>query len=220
MKANKHFENQNYIEAIKYYNLAIEEAGVEVSPILYGNRAAALIKRNWDSDIYLAMKDCYTALTIDKTHMKSHFRLCRCLCDLKMFKEAHDCLDIFKERFPDYARSEICDKLESDINSGMKEAQKKEESALKRKNKSQSGTKSKKQEDFLKKEDKDDNKSEEEEEDTNDEEYNEICKDSKRLIFKYKEMKTNSTDFRKRYSGHCNVATDIKECTFLGQLVL
>jgi WD and tetratricopeptide repeat-containing protein 1 len=44
-KANAAFEEQNYIEAIEYYNQAILLA--PNSPILYGNRAATLIKRNW-----------------------------------------------------------------------------------------------------------------------------------------------------------------------------
>ena len=44
-KANSSFEEQNYLEAIEFYNEAIQIA--PDSPILYGNRAAALMKRNW-----------------------------------------------------------------------------------------------------------------------------------------------------------------------------
>ncbi len=43
--ANTFFESGNYFDAINYYNRAI--AIVPNSPILYGNRAAALMKRNW-----------------------------------------------------------------------------------------------------------------------------------------------------------------------------
>lgn len=44
-KANSCFEAKNYVEAIEYYNIAIEI--VSDSSILYGNRAAALMKRGW-----------------------------------------------------------------------------------------------------------------------------------------------------------------------------
>ncbi len=33
---------------------------------------------------------------------------------------------------------------------------------------------------------------------------------------KYKKLKLNAIDFKSRYCGHCNVATDIKEACFIG----
>lgn len=45
VKANGCFEAKHYVEAIEYYNKAIDIA--PYSPILYGNRAAALMKRLW-----------------------------------------------------------------------------------------------------------------------------------------------------------------------------
>ena len=44
-KANVSFEQQNYFEAIEFYNLALQIA--PDSPILYSNRAVSLMKRNW-----------------------------------------------------------------------------------------------------------------------------------------------------------------------------
>ena len=32
----------------------------------------------------------------------------------------------------------------------------------------------------------------------------------------YKKLKLNAIDFKSRYCGHCNVATDIKEACFIG----
>lgn len=37
------------------------------------------------------------------------------------------------------------------------------------------------------------------------------------LIQKYREAHRNALDFKKRYCGHCNVATDIKEANFIGE---
>lgn len=44
-KANYYFEGKKYVEAIEKYNEAIEL--FDSSPILFGNRAAALMKRGW-----------------------------------------------------------------------------------------------------------------------------------------------------------------------------
>lgn len=51
--ANEVFELQNYSQAIHLYNQAIHMA--PDLPILYGNRAAAYLKRNW-----LASEFCFT----------------------------------------------------------------------------------------------------------------------------------------------------------------
>lgn len=42
-------------------------------------------------------------------------------------------------------------------------------------------------------------------------------KRSKRLIDRYQQARSKACDFTKRYCGHCNVATDIKEANFLGE---
>ena len=44
-KANEDFQKGNYIDAIENYTKAIVEE--PKSSILYGNRAAALMKRDW-----------------------------------------------------------------------------------------------------------------------------------------------------------------------------
>lgn len=49
----------------------------------------------------------------------------------------------------------------------------------------------------------------------NDEETN--AKLSKLLLKKYNKLKEDAVDFKLRYCGHCNVATDIKEANFLGE---
>jgi len=45
LKANSAFEQEKYNQAIKLYNQALSMCADQ--PILYGNRAAAYLKRNW-----------------------------------------------------------------------------------------------------------------------------------------------------------------------------
>ena len=40
---------------------------------------------------------------------------------------------------------------------------------------------------------------------------------TKMLLKKYNKLKKDAFDFKLRYCGHCNVATDIKEANFLGE---
>ena len=77
------------------------------------------------------MKDCYQALQLDSQHMKSHFRLARCLSDLKWFEEAESILGTFRERFPDYANSQACDNLTNEIQLGLNNQKKANENSQK-----------------------------------------------------------------------------------------
>lgn len=82
-----------------------------------------------DGDHYDALRDCLKALTLNPGHLKAHFRLARCLFELKYVTEALECLDDFKGKFPEQAHSSACDALDKDIKaalfskteSGMKE---------------------------------------------------------------------------------------------------
>ena len=52
--------------------------------------------------------------------MKSilHF-ICRCLYELGWTKEALECLNYFKAKFPDYAKSHACETLDRDIKAAI-----------------------------------------------------------------------------------------------------
>ncbi|XP_006818911.2 WD and tetratricopeptide repeats protein 1-like [Saccoglossus kowalevskii] len=73
------------------------------------------MKRKWDGDLYAALRDCHTALSIDPSHCKAHFRLAKCLFELTWAKEALDCLREFKDKFPDYAKNHTFEQLDRDI---------------------------------------------------------------------------------------------------------
>ena len=72
-----------------------------------------------DGDLYAALRDCQTALRLDINHLKAHFRLAKCLHELAWPKEAFECLNHFKGKFPDYAKSRACEQLDKDIRAAI-----------------------------------------------------------------------------------------------------
>ena len=72
-----------------------------------------------DGDHYDALRDCVRALTLNPGHLKAHFRLARCLFELKYVTEALECLDDFKGKFPEQAHSSACDALDKDIKAAL-----------------------------------------------------------------------------------------------------
>ncbi|XP_024123969.1 WD and tetratricopeptide repeats protein 1 isoform X1 [Oryzias melastigma] len=116
-QANDAFARQQWTHAIQLYSLGIHKANHNA--MLYGNRAAAYMKRKWDGDHYDALRDCIRALTLNPDHLKAHFRLARCLFELKYVAEALECLDDFKGKFPEQAHSSACDSLDKDIRAAL-----------------------------------------------------------------------------------------------------
>lgn len=74
---------------------------------------------NRDGDHYDALRDCLKALTLNPGHLKAHFRLARCLFELKYVAEALECLNDFKGKFPEQAHSNACDALDKDIKAAL-----------------------------------------------------------------------------------------------------
>lgn len=72
-----------------------------------------------DGDHYDALRDCLKALTLNPAHLKAHFRLARCLFELKYVAEALECLNDFKGKFPEQAHSSACDALDKDIKAAL-----------------------------------------------------------------------------------------------------
>lgn len=72
-----------------------------------------------DGDHYDALRDCLKAIALNPCHLKAHFRLARCLFELKYVAEALECLDDFKGKFPEQAHSSACDALGRDITAAL-----------------------------------------------------------------------------------------------------
>lgn len=72
-----------------------------------------------DGDHYDALRDCLKALTLNPGHLKAHFRLARCLFELKYLAEALECLDDFRGKFPEQANSSACNALDKDIKAAL-----------------------------------------------------------------------------------------------------
>lgn len=183
LKANYLFEKEDYTAAIFLYNEAIN---IHKCSVLFSNRAAAYIKRKWHGDFYAALKDCVTALKLEPSHMKAHFRLAVCLFELDKFKDSKMYLDQFTMKYPSYKTSAAYKSLYSDLLNA------------------QSNNK-----------DKSDGKKSRETSDTsNFLDALQIQRAPKIAFEKY--FCNQAKDYHRRYYGHCNTSTDIKEANFFG----
>ncbi|KAH6928649.1 hypothetical protein HPB50_018170 [Hyalomma asiaticum] len=177
----------------KKSNGLVSEIGVTscvcLHKVLYCNRAAAFMKRAWDGDMYAALRDCHTSLQLEADYVKAHLRLVRCLYELRWTKEALDCLQAFKSRFPDCALSQTCQALDRDIKAAI---------FSKTDNDSEEGSRSESQ--------------------SSNGSANSSPKHRRQpqISEQEKAWRAVAYDYELRFCGHCNTTTDIKEANFFG----
>jgi len=114
---NELLEYENYIQAIRKYTEAIQIA--PNNPVLYLNRATALMRRKYLGDVYEALRDCHRALHLDPHYIKAHFRLARSLFEINQLTLSNDCLRELKSRFPSHETDQSVRMLEQDINQAL-----------------------------------------------------------------------------------------------------
>ena len=98
-RANQYYSEQKFPLSIQCYNQALSINSL--SSVLWANRAAALIKRNWCGDVYQAVRDCQRAIDIDFNYFKAYCRLARCLYDLNWPVDSLRVLDFMRQHFPE-----------------------------------------------------------------------------------------------------------------------
>lgn len=114
---NEFLENEKYIQAIRKYTEALQIA--PNNPVLYLNRATALMRRKYLGDCYEALRDCHKALHLDSHYIKAHFRLARALFGINQLAMSNDCLQELKRRFPSHHTDKNVKMLELDINQAL-----------------------------------------------------------------------------------------------------
>lgn len=170
------------------------------------------MKRAWDGDVYAALRDCFQTLELEPEHLKALFRLARCLYELKQSVEAQCCLELFKRKFPDHAKSpafssldrDIKDVLFSDISSDLHE---KPTAATTRK-RTRKG--------ILREEESGSPGSDDSDSQANSSMEPQGGSAEFRLSEQETVFREEAMDYDLRFCGHCNTTTDIKEANFLG----
>ncbi|KAI9555619.1 hypothetical protein GHT06_018134 [Daphnia sinensis] len=184
IQANAAFQQRQYTTAIGLYSKALMRA--PNSPVLYSNRAAACMKRNWDGDTYAALRDCVTSLKIDPNQIKPFHRLARCLLDLGQPRLANQAFQLFKEKFPQQANSSMLHNLHIEVQKKLELQEQRTERETARR------------------------RMDEESELLEDGDASSSITENEKI------WRTRYWDYTSRYCGHCNTTTDIKEANFFG----
>ncbi|GFS78955.1 WD and tetratricopeptide repeats protein 1 [Trichonephila clavipes] len=194
--ANEAFDKQEYTLAISLYS-----KGVTLFPhiaCLYGNRAAAYVKRGWDGDNYAAIRDCYFAMKLDPEYLKAHFRLAQCLHKIRWLKEAMECLSVIRRKFPEYAKTKTFETFETDVKVACfadldierTDTESDDESTLSGATAASNSV--------------------------NKRRSNAAAKALLAISDQEKAWRAAAYDYEVRFCGHCNTTTDIKEANFFG----
>ena len=122
----------------------------------------------------------------------------KCLVELKWLKEANEFFETFREKFPKHADGQALKTLEKrqeEVKIEVKEAEAKRMRHL--------------------------NSMVEPQISESDEDENRSISDSSEQLLPFQQtlekLRSNATDFKLRFCGHCNTTTDIKEANFFGR---
>lgn len=119
-QAKQHFSEREFSQAIKLYNEAVKLS--PFSPSLHSDRAAALMQRDWNGDMYSGLKDCIKALTLDRTQRKAHYQMAKILFNLGWTKESEEWLDSFRKK--KFETGPLIETLQKEIEAAKKNSNK------------------------------------------------------------------------------------------------
>lgn len=115
----------------------------------------------------------------------------RCLHELQWTAVASDCLKVFKNKYPSHAQSNACRALEKDIETAVAAKEKEREE--------------------MSKTDKEDARHTANRWDFN------LTLHPRTFSPQEQKWQEKALDYEKRFCGHCNTTTDIKEANFFGE---
>eukprot|EP00051_Salpingoeca_urceolata_P018796 m.267315 g.267315 ORF g.267315 m.267315 type:complete len:679 (+) comp19283_c0_seq21:2018-4054(+) len=104
-RGNQKYARKHYAAAVEFYSAALAQDPYHI--VALSNRAAALLKRRWPSDLAAVVKDCDGVLAQEPCHAKANFRKLQALHDLGKPKLALDHLATCRPHLmvtPDVAR--------------------------------------------------------------------------------------------------------------------
>ncbi|XP_038899404.1 WD repeat protein iqw1 isoform X2 [Benincasa hispida] len=92
--AEKCLDSGNYFGGIEACNEILDGYGRSIGVIFKHDtlctRAALLLKRKWKNDVHMAIRDCYSARKMDHSSFRAHYYMCEALSQLGRHKEALD----------------------------------------------------------------------------------------------------------------------------------
>ncbi len=123
---NTAFEQKNWSRAISYYTLALATStgcgsggsGSDAAPqkedsVLYSNRAAALLKRQFEGDAKMATRDCELAIAADPTLVKAYYRKMQSLQSQKRMTAALRAAKLCETKFTGSVGTKLLAEIES-----------------------------------------------------------------------------------------------------------
>eukprot|EP00800_Vazella_pourtalesii_P015375 TRINITY_DN4120_c0_g2_i11.p1 TRINITY_DN4120_c0_g2~~TRINITY_DN4120_c0_g2_i11.p1 ORF type:complete len:539 (-),score=60.38 TRINITY_DN4120_c0_g2_i11:163-1779(-) len=123
---NKAYGTKQYMQAISFYNQALYHR--PYTTVLYSNRAAGFLSRNWNGDAYACLRDCETALQLESNTKKCKLRRIKSLHELGWVEESYHFLKEFISQYPGVV-AEIADlkhKIEAAVEKSANEQKGKE----------------------------------------------------------------------------------------------
>ncbi|KAF2361560.1 WD40 repeat [Trinorchestia longiramus] len=184
-RALEHYKTESWASAVMLYSEALQAASH--SALLFRNRAAVLQKRNWEGDVYAALRDCFRALALEPQHPKVYQRMAKCLQKLGRFEEAKLCMDDFGRCHSEASQSPTCKRLYTEILNGVFQSSFGNGSTSSSSTNGFNGTVP-----------------------PSDDYHSKILQQERH-------WRSEASDYIAHYAGHCNTTTDIKEAVFLGQ---
>ncbi|XP_042427263.1 protein ALTERED SEED GERMINATION 2-like isoform X2 [Zingiber officinale] len=210
-------ENSNLYLGIEACNEVLDGKGPDVGVSLRYEclciRAALLLKMKWKNDVYMAIRDCRSALRINPSSFKAHFYMAEALMQLGKLKEAFEFAKMAVNLAP--SNCEAADMVATiKIHLAAAEAEKGKKDTEETARSEIRHGRLRSLSDVLFRAELNNTHLE-----SRYEREHSDCEEEMELDFETAisgDEPEITIDMKRRYIGHCNVGTDIKQASFLG----